>query len=588
MTHPDDLAADVAQFERIMAGEINQYRLQKRFIRKDGSEIWTEISVGCVREPDGRVDYLVCVLDDITERMRASAELQKSKDLLETTGRMAKVGGWEIDLPSHKLTWSDNTCALFEVPPGYALTVEEALENFCLPERRAQLAKAVGAAIERGTPWDLDLPLVSATGRHFWGRLLGRPKVVGGKTVQLQGTFQDITAEKTLAHNLQAALERAEAAGRAKSDFLAVMSHELRTPLNGVLGFSELLAQTALDKEQKEYAETIRESGNHLLFIVNDILDFSSFERGMVSLQAAPFSLARMVEEAADRLRPAARAKGLDYRWEISPESPAAITADERRVAQVLVNLLANAVKFTERGRVSLRVAPAADGGRRFLCFAVKDTGIGIAPETLAGLFRPFTQADTSSKRTFGGIGLGLAIARRVTEALGGQITVQSEAGQGSTFTLRIPLDPEPSSAMPHPDPSSASAPGTAPGQLVLLVEDDDSNCRLAAKMLEILGYRADCAPHGVAAVKAFAPGKYAAVLMDVRMPLMDGIEATKKIREIEAPTGNRVPIIALTANAMPGDREICLAAGMDDFIAKPFRKDELAAKLAEFLGGPR
>ena len=583
--HPDDRPSfDAANRAAIEKG---------RFFSWDGRcEVggrmgWIRLESEPTAFPGGDMVWNGVVID-VSERMRASAELQKSKDLLEATGRMAKVGGWEIDLPSHKLTWSDNTCALFEVPPGYALTVEEALENFCLPERRTLLAKAVGAAIEHGTPWDLDLPLVSATGRHFWGRLLGRPKVVGGKTVQLQGTFQDITTQKTLEHNLQAALDRAEAAGRTKSDFLAVMSHELRTPLNGVLGFSELLAQTALDQEQKDYADTIRESGNQLLRIVNDILDFSSFERGTVGLQQAPFSLSAMVESSAEKLRASATAKGLDYRWEISPQSPATIVGDERRIGQILVNLVANAIKFTERGRVSLRVAPAADGGRRFLDFAVADTGIGISPETLASLFRPFTQADTSSKRSFGGIGLGLAIARRLAEAMGGRISVESNPGNGSTFTLHIPLEPEHPSTMPNIDQPSSPASGTAPGKLVLLVEDDDSNSRLAGKMLQLLGYGVDFAPHGVAAVKAFAPGKYAAILMDVRMPLMDGIEATKKIREIEAPAGTRVPIIALTANAMPGDREICLGAGMDEFHSKPFRKDELAAKLDALIGRPR
>jgi signal transduction histidine kinase len=260
--------------------------------------------------------------------------------------------------------------------------------------------------------------------------------------VRILGTFQDITPQKELERSLQEALGRAEAGARAKSEFLAVMSHELRTPLNGVLGFSEILAGTPLDADQKVYADTIRESGEHLLAVVNDILDFSSFERGAVGLHNAPFDTARLVRSAMESIAKAAADKDLDVRLEQSPAVPARITGDARRAGQVLNNLLANAVKFTARGSVVLRVAPSTHAGVPCVDFAVEDTGIGISPASIDNLFRAFTQADSSSRRAFGGTGLGLAIARRLSEAMGGEITVVSAPERGSTFTFHLPLAP--------------------------------------------------------------------------------------------------------------------------------------------------
>ncbi|MFZ4683180.1 MAG: PAS domain S-box protein [Terrimicrobiaceae bacterium] len=410
-----------------------------------------------------------------------------------------------------------------------------------------------------------------------------------GRIVHYIAVKEDITERKALEANLLDALDRAEAGNRAKSEFLAVMSHELRTPLNGVLGFAELLSESPLDNDQREQAHTIRICGEHLLQIVNDVLDFSSIERKRMRFEPCPVLIAGLVESACLPIRNTAAAKGLEFHCEMEPGVPEQMHGDERRIRQILINLLGNAVKFTSSGSVILRVAPASCGDRPALDFSVEDTGPGIPSGTIPLLFKPFTQGDSTLKRSFEGTGLGLAISQRLAEAMGGKVSVASTPGRGSTFSLRLPVecgagDSETAVAKKVPRHVPAS-PGTqeasSPGNLVLVVEDDAPSRLLAGKMLQAVGWRAEFARDGQAAVDAFAPGKFSAIFMDMQMPVMDGITATKMIRETEADTGLRVPIIALTANVMPGDRERCLAAGMDDFLSKPFKKEDLAARLA-------
>ena len=396
-----------------------------------------------------------------------------------------------------------------------------------------------------------------------------------GETLVRKQAEDKLRATTAIAQDLAI---KAESATAVKSAFLATMSHELRTPLNGVLGFAELLADTTLDDEQKSFAQTIASSGQHLLAIVNDILDFASIEHGTLAIQAAPLSIGELVEASDVAVRQAAAEKGIGFRCEVAADVPEQIIGDERRIRQVLINLLGNALKFTQSGSVVLRVAPDAEG--RFLDFSVEDTGIGISSETITHLFQPFAQADSKMNRPFGGTGLGLAISRRIAEAMGGTLNVSSIPGKGSTFTFRLPLEIVASSSEPAA-PAPCVLDSTIPSGALMLVADDEQNStQLTGKMLQSLGYRAEFAADGAEAVKAFLPGKFSAILMDMAMPVMDGLEATKKIREIEK-TGRRVRIIAITANVMPGDRERCLAAGMDDFLTKPFKRAELAAKLA-------
>jgi CheY-like chemotaxis protein len=406
---------------------------------------------------------------------------------------------------------------------------------------------------------------------------------------------------------LESALVTAREATQLKSRFLANMSHEIRTPMNGVLGMTDFLLGTSLTAEQQEFAGSIKKSADALLTLINDILDLSRIEAGKLRLDRIPFSLAATVEESSSLFALQARTKGLDFSIAVSGDLPDMLVGDAGRIRQVLTNLIGNAVKFTDSGRIDVEaemVRPTEDG---FLIrFSVRDTGIGIPPEQQSRLFESFTQGDGSSTRKYGGTGLGLSISKQLVELMDGELGVESRPGEGSRFWFTasfgkaavvapaapprrpipvpvpapaVPLSPvAPKLPIPSPKPGTVTPQKSngSPRKLwVLLAEDNEINQRIALRLLEKLGLGADAVDNGRAAVEALAQKNYDMVLMDCMMPEMDGFEATAVIRNRERGKGH-IPICALTANAMEGDREKCLAAGMDDYISKPVGLDKL------------
>jgi signal transduction histidine kinase/FixJ family two-component response regulator/HPt (histidine-containing phosphotransfer) domain-containing protein len=517
---------------------------------RHGFELWLNRTLVPVRADDGTVGRWTCIDLDFTAQKAAEDDLraayEQSRQMAERHLRAILdnvAEGFVLQDADGRIAISNERFHGF-FPPG---------TPFCpRPDGQARTQQL-------------------ADGR--WLRAVEYPAQGGG----MVGIYTDVTAQVGLETELRQAKEAAEAGSRAKSDFLATMSHEIRTPLNGIIGMASLLADTALDGEQRRFCGTIRQSADALLAIIDDILDFSKIEAGHLELISAAFEIAPLIDGVMDILSPRLVGRDVTLSAHIAEEARVPLLGDAGRLRQVLLNLAGNAVKFTEQGGIRLEAGlgtPGADGRPR-LHVAITDTGMGISAEAAGRLFQPFSQADASASRRFGGSGLGLAISKRIVEAMGGAIGVTSQEGHGSRFWFEVPLTR--AAAMPPSEPA-APAPATR-GLSVLVAEDNEVNQLVAAALLERLGHRADLAEDGAKAVEKVTAGSYDLVLMDMQMPGVDGLAATRMIRALPGPRA-RIPIIAMTANAMAADRQACLDAGMDDYMAKPIDRRKLAALL--------
>jgi PAS domain S-box-containing protein len=556
--------------------------------RKNGSIFPVEVSArGATVEG---VRTLVSVIRDITERRKAQATLRESREDLNRAQAVAHTGSWRLDVQHNQLLWSDENHRIFGIPRGTALTYETFL-GVVHPEDREYVHQRWSAGL-RGEPYDIEHRLLvgnEVKWVHERAELEfdGEGTLLGGF-----GTTQDITGLKRAEAALHEAVTAAQAANRAKSEFLARMSHEIRTPMNGIMGMTELALLEGVPPKARKYLELAKQSAGNLLDIVNDILDIARIEAGRVELEQAAFEVRRTVEAIVSTLGVAAHEKGLRLRHRVAPAVPAVILGDEGRLRQVLTNLVGNAVKFTEIGEVALGVQldgpPAEPGGQARLLFTVRDTGIGIGSDDLSSIFDSFSQATRSTHAKYGGSGLGLAIARHLTELMGGEIRAESQPGRGSAFSFTAEF----TVAQEEPAASASdSKPCLEPASRrlrILLAEDNPISQIFAKALLEKQGHSVVAVSDGAQALEALAEADFEVVLMDVQMPGIDGLETVRRIRTGEASGIPRdIPIVALTAHALKGDRERFLRAGMDDYLSKPLDLAE-ARQVLQRIGDTR
>jgi len=533
--HPDDV--DWVARERVttLAKRERIHRMEFRIITPAG-ETRRILSAARMLEADERTpNRFVGIVMDVTESRLAEETLQNSYEALRQAEKLAKVGNWTLDLKTSRLTTSDMLNEMNGVGPDDPPLTVDRLRNLLPPESLEKMHSGFERCAADGTPFDVETEHWRIDGTSYFARLRGRANLdASGKVISVSGTLQDITEERQAAEILEQARDAAEAAEHAKSDFLAMMSHEIRTPMNTVLGMTRLALQTDLAPRQRNYLDKINTAANALISIINDVLDFSKIEAGKLDIEETEFTLESVLESTASVTALKAEEKGLEIVYEVAQDVPGRLVGDSLRLGQVLINLVNNAVKFTERGEVVVSIgrAPQSRTNAATLQFAVRDTGIGLDPSQIAGLFRAFSQADRNTSRKYGGTGLGLAICKQLVERMGGTIWVTSEPDKGSTFffTIEVRLPAIPDAHRMTPKRANLK------GKRVLIVDDNPSACDILSQMVRNFGMDVEAVDSGASALTNLKLASsqrrpFELVLMDWRMPGMDGLDAAQRIK---------------------------------------------------------
>ncbi|MCC5897019.1 MAG: PAS domain-containing protein [Phormidium sp. BM_Day4_Bin.17] len=600
--HPQDLEGAYADIKRHLQGESNVYQNEHRLRCKDGSYKWI-LAKGRVVQWDeaGNPLRFIGTHNDIDARKQAELTLITLNQQFKKAQEVANLGYWSFDLASEKITWSEEVFKIFGITPDQGEpTYAEHLKQYH-PEDLPQVLEHIEAAY-RGIPQQYDFRLVHPTGKIRYATSHVEVEVRNGKTIRLFGTVMNITKRKQNEAIIQQALSAADAANRAKSQFLANMSHELRTPLNAILGFTDMMSHDPeIPREQQEYLKIIHQSGEHLLQIINDILEISKIEAGKVDLNPAPFNLAQLLQSLEYLFRKKIDQKGINFTIISDPGLPKFIKTDELKLRQTLINLINNAIKFTPKGEVIVQIrpkdlqgqtSPDSSSGSFSIEFTIADTGPGIAPEELSKLFEAFSQTETG-KASKQGTGLGLAISRKFIQMMGGDIHVSSTLGVGTVFTFDIQAQPvqfKTISVSPPPPRIIHLSPETEPPR-ILIVDDIEESRLLLRTLLGNIGFHIEEARQGEEALNLWETWQPQLILMDLQMPVLDGYEATRQLRQRESTNRSgtsspprRTPIIALTANLFAEEQQAATFAGCDRLIAKPFSEQELLKTIGTYL----
>jgi len=560
----------------------------------------------------------ITLQQELSARREVEEELQKQKNLLDEVGSLAIIGGWEVDLRTNELRWSTTTYHIHEVDDDFVLSPAASFK-FYAPEVRDTVKEAVELAKKTGEGWDLEVPIITARGRHKWARVRGQCEMQDGKVVRLYGAYQDITYRRDVQKDLQRSKEelatqlneveyshqqlekqaatlvelaeeqkvlrdKAELGKKSKAEFLATMSHEIRTPMTGILGMADLLLMEDLSNDQRKKAQTIKSSGEILLTILNDILDQSKLDSGKFELSNTDVYLPELIESSLELLEDRAKQKNLPLVYKSEDGLPAGINIDAVRLRQILTNLVSNSIKFTESGAITLQVNKLTETGQAGkLRFAVIDNGIGISQEHQQRLFQRFEQADASTAQQYGGSGLGLSICKQLVELMEGEIGVESELGEGSTFWFTIPLRLATIDTTPIINTVDNTYRGSNKKLKILLAEDNAVNQILITALLSQAGHSTFVVDNGQKAVDAALSGQYDLGLFDVRMPVMDGPDATKKIRSSGSLNAN-LPVIAITADAMKENLPRYFDSGMNAVETKPIDLPNLLSTIDKVL----
>ncbi len=560
-----------------LAGEPQALK-EVRLTAADGSRLWVQAKVSPWRDANGDVAGLTILTSNVTEVLESLEQASRSEQRLTLAASLADLHVWEMDYRARTLFTVGAQASFFDAPVTYGTLVEDI---WCIvhPDDRAGCQAEWERHLETGEPYRVEHRINRADGEVVWAFTTSEYfEDDHGRPLRLVGAMQNITARRNAEAEVEAARDAAEAANRAKSEFLANMSHEIRTPLNGVMGVAGALARTELAPDQREMVGLIESSAQTLEGLLSDVLDLARIESGRLELRAEPFDLGGCLRQTAALFATQAEAKGLCFEVRIAPEAERAVGGDITRLRQIVSNLLSNAIKFTAKGAVALSVDAQCRDQVMRLSLSVRDTGIGFDEAAHMRLFQRFEQADGSITRRYGGTGLGLAISRSLAEAMGGQLEAASIPGEGAVFTLKLdlPLAAEESSstALEPAAPTVASV-----RRRVLLAEDHPTNRRVVQLILDAIDVELTCVEDGALAVEASARQDFDLILMDMQMPVMDGLTAVRAIREHEARSGSaRTRIISLTANAMPEHAEASRKAGADGHLTKPIAADKLIA----------